>query len=213
MDAAMLYALRDPAGVPSHPIIFLLLGVLTWALHIAAVQVMLGASVLTLFGAFQQNPHWRRLATAMLATAKASLVFMDTSLPPDSGTYPLAPPRVRTHLDGLADDEGLLLPWTRWWPRDAYDDVIPADQFDDVDRDCPRVPLAYFDTHLTAPDGWTSSRNAYLAFGGTYADELARARDHRWPHATLDGGHLQFLVEPDAVADAILALVAELSDR
>lgn len=87
-----------------------------------------------------------------LATANASLVFMDASLPPDSGTY-------------------------------------------------------------TAPDGWTSSRNAYLAFGGTYADELARARDHRWPHATLDGGHLQFLVEPDAVADAILALVAELSDR
>ena len=73
MDAAMLYALRDPAGVPSHPIIFLLLGVLTWALHIAAVQVMLGASVLTLFGAFQQNPHWRRLATAMLATAKIAV--------------------------------------------------------------------------------------------------------------------------------------------
>ena len=75
------------------------------------------------------------------------------------------------------------------------------------------MPLAYFDTHLTAPDGWTSSRNAYLAFGGTYVDELARARDHRWPYATLDGGHLQFLVEPNAVADAILALVAELSDR
>lgn len=148
-----------------------------------------------------------------LATAKASVVFMDASLPPDSGTHPLAPPRFRAHLDGLADHAGLLPAWTRWWPRDAYDDVIPAERFDDVDRDCPRVPLAYFDTHLTAPDGWTSSHNAYLAFGGTYADELARARDHRWPHATLDGGHLQFLVEPDAVADAILALVAELSDR
>ena len=55
---------------------------------------------------------------------------------------------------------------------------------------------------------WTGFDNV-----GAYADELARARDHRWPHATLDGGHLQFLVEPDAVADAILALVAELSDR
>jgi hypothetical protein len=73
MDAAMLYALRDPAGVPSHPIIFLVLGVLTWALHIAAVQVMLGASSLTLFGAFSSNPHWRRLAAAMLSTAKVAV--------------------------------------------------------------------------------------------------------------------------------------------
>jgi hypothetical protein len=73
MDAAMLYALRDPAGVPSHPIIFLVLGVLTWALHIAAVQVMLGASSLTLFGAFSANPHWRRLAAAMLSTAKVAV--------------------------------------------------------------------------------------------------------------------------------------------
>ncbi len=73
MDAAMLYALRDPAGVPSHPLVFLVLGVLTWALHIAAVQVMLGASALTLYGAFSRNPYWRRLAAAMLSTAKVAV--------------------------------------------------------------------------------------------------------------------------------------------
>lgn len=73
MEAAMLQALRDPAGVPSHPVIFLVLGVLTWALHIAAVQVMLGASALTLFGAFKQDAHWHRLAAAMLNTAKVAV--------------------------------------------------------------------------------------------------------------------------------------------
>jgi len=73
MDAAMLYALRDPAGVPSHPIIFLVLGVLTWALHIAAVQVMLGASALTLYGSFSADARWRRLAAAMLTTAKVAV--------------------------------------------------------------------------------------------------------------------------------------------
>lgn len=73
MEAAMLYALRDPAGVPSHPILFLVLGVLTWALHIAAVQVMLGASVLTLIGALKLDGYWRRLAAAMLATAKIAV--------------------------------------------------------------------------------------------------------------------------------------------
>jgi hypothetical protein len=73
METAMLHALRDPAGIPSHPLIFLVLGVLTWALHIAAVQVMLGASALTLFGAFRSDPHWRRLAAAMLGTAKIAV--------------------------------------------------------------------------------------------------------------------------------------------
>ena len=40
MTPQMLYALRDQAGVPSHPLVFLILGVLTFALHIAAVQVI-----------------------------------------------------------------------------------------------------------------------------------------------------------------------------
>ena len=73
MNAEMLYALRDPAGVPSHPLVFLLLGVLTFALHIAAVQVMLGASALVLRGAFSAQLHWRRLAATMLNTAKIAV--------------------------------------------------------------------------------------------------------------------------------------------
>lgn len=73
MTPEMLYALRDPAGVPSHPLVFLVLGVLTFALHIAAVQVMLGAATLTLRGAFSTSLHWRRLAQAMLVTAKIAV--------------------------------------------------------------------------------------------------------------------------------------------
>ncbi|HUM99861.1 MAG: hypothetical protein B7X12_08730 [Halothiobacillus sp. 20-53-49] len=73
MDASALYALRDPLGVPAAPIIFLILGVLTWALHIAAVHILLGASGLTLTGALSKNPHWRRLADAMIGTAKVAL--------------------------------------------------------------------------------------------------------------------------------------------
>lgn len=55
MNVEMLLALRDPAGVPSHPLVLLLLGVLTFALHIAAMQVMLGAGTLVLAGAKGQG--------------------------------------------------------------------------------------------------------------------------------------------------------------
>jgi hypothetical protein len=73
MTPEMLYALRDQAGVPSHPLVFLVLGVLTFALHMAAVHVMLGAASLTLRGAFSASTHWRRLASAMLVTAKIAV--------------------------------------------------------------------------------------------------------------------------------------------
>lgn len=73
MTPEQLLALRDQAGVPSHPVIFLVLGVLTFALHMAAVQVMLGAAGLTLWGAFRKHAHWRRLATLMLTTAKVAV--------------------------------------------------------------------------------------------------------------------------------------------
>jgi len=73
MDTAMLYALRDPLGIPAHPVIFLVLGVLTWALHIVAVHVLLGSSVLAIRGAISGDDHWRRLADAMVNTAKVAV--------------------------------------------------------------------------------------------------------------------------------------------
>ena len=69
----MMYALRNPAGIPTYPIIFIGLGVLTFALHILFVQLMLGTSVVTIFGSFNSNPYWRRLAAAMLEVSKVSV--------------------------------------------------------------------------------------------------------------------------------------------
>jgi len=62
----MMYALRNPAGVPFYPIVFVGLGVLTFALHIFFVQLMLGTAALTLYGAYKQENHWRRLASSVL---------------------------------------------------------------------------------------------------------------------------------------------------
>ncbi|MEW5838170.1 MAG: hypothetical protein AB1717_04990 [Pseudomonadota bacterium] len=73
MDAQALYALRDVAGVPTHPVVFLILGVVTFALHIAAVQIMLGASGLTIWGAFSKDVNKRRLAQSMVMVSKVML--------------------------------------------------------------------------------------------------------------------------------------------
>ncbi|MDZ7802741.1 hypothetical protein [Thiohalophilus sp.] len=73
MEAEALYALRDPAGIPFYPVVFMILGVLTFAMHIFAVQLMLGATGMTLFGSFAGHDHWRRLSGAMLDVAKISV--------------------------------------------------------------------------------------------------------------------------------------------
>ena len=73
MDAQALYALRDVAGVPSHPVLFLVLGVLTFAMHMFAVHVMLGGAALTIKGALSSDSNWRRLANIMLSTAKVAV--------------------------------------------------------------------------------------------------------------------------------------------
>ncbi|GAA5015856.1 hypothetical protein GCM10023258_00890 [Terrabacter aeriphilus] len=171
-----------------------------------ARQVRSGTVVVAHSNAGYLAPHVRRAAGT-----GGPVVFVDAALPPPSGHHRLAPPALRSWLGELAEDEGLLPPWTRWWPREDLEQALPTGQFDDLDRTCPRLPLRWFDTTLTAPPGWAAEPDAYLAFGTTYADERAFAARRGWPVADLDGGHLHLLAEPDAVADAVLALVAQLS--
>ncbi len=68
----MVNALQSPGGLPNHPLVFMVLAVLTFALHILFVQLLLGTSVITIWGSFSKNTHWRRLAAAMLKVAKVS---------------------------------------------------------------------------------------------------------------------------------------------
>lgn len=140
-------------------------------------------------------------------TAPTFVVFMDAALPSAAGPTALAPAPFRELLGGLVADDGLLPPWTRWWPRADVMDVVPADRFDQLDASCPRLPLSYFDELITAPDGWVDDSNAYLAFADTYAEELRFARDHSWRTLRLTGGHLHFVRDPVGVAEAVMRLV------
>lgn len=69
----MLYALRDPAGLPFFPWAFWGVGILTFAMHFFAVAVMLGGAGLALFGVRQDNPYWRKLGYAMADVSKIAV--------------------------------------------------------------------------------------------------------------------------------------------
>jgi hypothetical protein len=158
-------------------------------------------------------PHSNAGYLAPLVSAAvddAPIVFVDGALPAPAHTTRLAPARFRDFLAALADDDGLLPPWTRWWPRPEYSAVMSDEWFERIDADAPRVPLSYVDTDVALPAGWEDGSRAFLAFGDAYADELDRAERAGWPTRRLDGAHLHWLASPDEAAAALMDLVRGL---
>ena len=161
------------------------------------------------------------------------VVFVDAGLPSRSGPTPVAPAELRRHLEGLVDADGLLPPWTGWWPEQAVERLFPdARTRAVVESEQRRLPLDYFADAVPAsaahpaaargahPGADPAARPAahptvpggYLAFGDTYAEERETAVRRGWPVETLAGEHLHQLVDPEAVAAAVLRLADRHSD-
>jgi hypothetical protein len=194
-----------------------LLGPAVWA----PVAELLGARLATVAEAVDAAadltdvvlvPHSNAgLHTPWLAerTGARATVYVDAALPGEGPDTALAPPRFLELLEGLAGDEGLLPPWTRWW--DDVSDLFPDDGTRAaVEAEQPRLPLSYFTSRVPVPEDWAGRPSAYLAFGGTYAEEIAFGLARGWPLATLPGRHLHQLVDPPGVAAAIRGLLDRL---
>ncbi len=137
----------------------------------------------------------------------AAVVFVDAALPDDAEATAMAPPALRALIADLAGPDGRLPPWTRWWQDTDVSELFPsAEARAAVEEGQPTLPLAYFDASLPVPAHWDRTPCAYLAFGDTYAPELAVAEARGWPTAVLEGGHLKQLWDPAGVASAILGL-------
>ena len=150
------------------------------------------------------------LYVAAVAAARPveSLVFVDAGLPSVARSTPTAPPWLREQLRRLVGDDGRLPPWTAWWPTEDTDRLLPnAEVRAAVEHEQRRLPLSYFEADMPTPAGWERLPSAYLAFGDTYADERAEAVRRGWPVETLEGEHLHPLVDPGAVADALVRLL------
>lgn len=138
------------------------------------------------------------------------IVFVDAALPPAEATETtLAPPPFRDFLAGLADEDGVLPPWSRWW--EDVGDLFPDEATRRaVEVEEPRLPLSYFEQRVPVALGWAARPCAYLAFGQTYAEEIVAAQERGWPLRILPGRHLHQLHDPGAVATAVVDLVGEL---
>lgn len=138
-----------------------------------------------------------------------AVVLVDAGVAGAGPTVPLAPSRLLEHLAGLADADGLLPPWSRWWPADALAQVLPDPLVRaEVEAELRPVPLGYLHGRVPVPDVRVPS--AYLRLSAAYDDELRTASARGWPTVSLDGGHLHQVVEPVEVARAIQVLLVTL---
>lgn len=135
-------------------------------------------------------------------------VLVDAALPLGSGaTTALAPPAFAELVARLPQEDGRLPPWPRWWDPADVAALFPSPQWlARVTDEAPRLPPAYLTATVEVPPRWAEQPAAYLAFGDTYAAELAFARTAGWPVEQVEGHHLQLLAEPAATARAVLGL-------
>jgi len=154
-------------------------------------------------------------AGPLLAAAGARIgqvlgyVFVDAGLPiPGRAWMQTVPADLAAQVRGMADAQGWLPPWPRWWGEEAMAELIPDPEARPRFADgCPRLPLAMFEeVHPPAP-AWPDAPGAYLLLSEAYLDEASRARELGWPVAEQMTHHLALLTDPGRVAGSLRELI------
>jgi pimeloyl-ACP methyl ester carboxylesterase len=143
--------------------------------------------------------------------AVAGYVFVDAGLP--NGTRP------RKGVGAFAEELDRLYATGRRFP-DWTDEILrplvpdPARR-EALLRDLRPQPLSFWNEVLPVFDGWPDAPCAYLRFvpNPAYEEAAAAARAAGWPYRELTGGHFHMLVDPVAVAEALVSVTAEMPPR
>ena len=136
-------------------------------------------------------------------------VFADAALPPERGLVKPGEENVLPFLRELAGEDGVLPRWTDWWSEEDVAPMFPAGRpkvRERVVAEQPRLPLAFYTDVVPVPAGWDGVRCSFLWFGPPYDTLAEQARRRGWPVRHLPGRHLHQIVDPEAVAGALVTL-------
>ena len=153
------------------------------------------------------------LASAGALTGQVrGYLFVDAGLPIPGQTWmDTVPPDLAAQVREMADAQGWLPPWPRWWGDEDLAGLLP----DPAERrhftaGCPRLPLAMFEEVHPPVPRWPDAPGAYLQLSEAYQDQAATARDLGWPVTTLMSHHLALVTEPALVAESVHGLLGQL---
>jgi hypothetical protein len=151
-------------------------------------------------------------AGSMLENDLRGYLFVDARLPtPGRSWMQATPPDLVARLRGMADPQGWLPPWPRWWGEEELAAMLPDPALRrKFAAGCPRLPLAMVEEAYPPAAGWPAAPGGYLQLSEAYHDEAAHARELGWPVKVQLSHHLAVLTQPGQVASAIRTLIDQL---
>jgi hypothetical protein len=134
-------------------------------------------------------------------------VFVDATIPERTGSTPLIPAELLQVLEALAVD-GTVPKWSRWWDdQDAMRGLVPDEALRArLEDELPSLPLTYFKESIPVPEGWPDAACGYLRFSAVYERDEREAASRGWRTQNVPGEHFHTVVDPEAVASAIVDL-------
>ncbi|HMA33420.1 MAG TPA: alpha/beta hydrolase [Chloroflexia bacterium] len=183
-----------------------LLGPPYWRRHAEAVATALAGAAdrpLVLAGHSGAGPLLPAIA-AQSGRPIAAYLFVDAGLPADgkSRLDLFGDPAAAAQFRQAAVD-GLLPPWTDADLAAVIPDSALRARFV---AELQPLPLAVYEEPIPVFPGWPDAPCGYLQFSPIYDGPAAAAQRTGWRYRMLPGGHFHMLVDPGAVARALVDL-------
>ncbi len=139
----------------------------------------------------------------------ASYVFVDAGIPHHGASYL---DLLATELPDQVDTLRQMLQAGERFPN--WNEAMLRPLIPDPERrrrllaEVHPQPLAFFAEPISVFPTWPDAPCYYLQLSATYATSAAQARDSGWASSAIQAGHFHMLVDPVAVTDAIVQLLA-----
>jgi hypothetical protein len=187
-----------------------------WAQHAAAVAAAVrswgGRAPLVFAGHSGAGPLLPAIRAAVPNQAAAYL-FVDAGLPVAGASRlsQFSPPAAEAFRQAAAERGGVLHVWSDDELREAIPDEAVRGAFVAELHARGPLPLAVYEEPLPVFAGWPDAPCEYLRFGANpaYDAPAAEAQRRGWPVRSIEGDHFHMLVDPPAVAAALLELTHE----
>lgn len=150
------------------------------------------------------------LATKLSARG---IIILDGDIPPLQGAASPVRPALREFIRSLAEADGRLPIWSRWFSGDVQRRSLVG--IDSLARDpvaltefeagLPRMPVGWFDDTIDLAC-WDHIPSGFIQTSGIYDHATAEALRRGWPVVRLQGTHLDPVLRPAETAEAILAM-------
>jgi hypothetical protein len=145
------------------------------------------------------------------------IIIVDGDVPPSQGAASPVRPALRDFVRGLAEADGTLPIWSKWFAGDPQRmslvglDILASDPtaFAQFESELPRMHVSWFEDTIELAN-WDHVPAGFIQTSTIYDHASAEAQRRGWPVTRLQGTHLHPTLRPAETASAILSMSRQL---